>query len=250
VERGWRFSLAALVVRVGTIAVTEPRYKADITAGALKLPESRIIADLLLRNLDADGWKEAIVTRNVLQARNPATAKRLTKLIRSRLETMGPELWKLVRDGVGLVATHAALAAAVFTLLLKAVDPVIVLVAVPARLATSFGSRVYLLYEEVGVVQGQVMSRWPLLRELTIVPAHPAAASCSMAIATSTRSSPWWGGFRPLGGRLSWRGQSPRFRFLSCSPVDSSCLTPTCPRLSGLSPTFYAAISSSRNTGR
>ncbi|MFM7073723.1 MAG: DUF1819 family protein, partial [Planctomycetota bacterium] len=92
---------------------TEPRYKADITAGALKLPESRIIADLLLRNLDADGWKEAIVTRNVLQARNPATAKRLTKLIRSRLETMGPELWKLVRDGVGLVATHAALAAAV-----------------------------------------------------------------------------------------------------------------------------------------
>ena len=29
--------------------VAEMRYKADITAGALKLPESRLIADLLLR---------------------------------------------------------------------------------------------------------------------------------------------------------------------------------------------------------
>jgi len=93
--------------------VVEMRYKADITAGALKLPESRIIADLLLRKVDAEGWKNAIVTKNVLQARNPATARRLTKLIRGRLETMGPGLWKLVRDGKGSVATHAAFAAAV-----------------------------------------------------------------------------------------------------------------------------------------
>lgn len=93
--------------------VAEVRYKADITAGALKLPESRIIADLLLRHADVEGWKDAIVTKNVLQARNPATAKRLTKLIRCRLETMGPELWKLVRDGKGGVATHAVFAAAV-----------------------------------------------------------------------------------------------------------------------------------------
>jgi hypothetical protein len=94
-------------------AVSEMRYKADITAGALKLPESRIIADLLLRDVDAAGWKNAIVTRNVLQARSPATAIRLTKLIRGRLETMRPDLWKLVRDGKGGVATHAAFAAAV-----------------------------------------------------------------------------------------------------------------------------------------
>ena len=56
---------------------------------------------------------DAIVTKNVLQARNPATARRLTTLIRTRLETMGPELWKLVRDGKGTVAAHAVLAAAV-----------------------------------------------------------------------------------------------------------------------------------------
>lgn len=89
------------------------RYKADITAGALKVPESRHIADLLLRQVDAEGWKDAIVRRNVLQARSPATAKRLTKLIRGRLETMGPDLWKLVRDGKGSVGTHAVFAAAV-----------------------------------------------------------------------------------------------------------------------------------------
>ena len=35
------------------------RYKADITVGALKLPESRLIADLLLRQVDAEGWKDA-----------------------------------------------------------------------------------------------------------------------------------------------------------------------------------------------
>ena len=95
------------------IEVAEMKYKADITAGALKLPESRLIADLLLRNVDAEGWKDAIVTENVLQVRNPATARRLTKLIRGRLETMGPDLWKLVRDGKGDVGTHAVFTAAV-----------------------------------------------------------------------------------------------------------------------------------------
>jgi len=89
------------------------RYKADITAGALKLPESRHIADLLLRRVNAEGWNDAIVQQNILQARRPATARRLTTLIRSRLETMGPDLWKLVRDGKGSVATHALFATAV-----------------------------------------------------------------------------------------------------------------------------------------
>jgi hypothetical protein len=93
--------------------VAEMRYKADVTAGALKLPESRIIADLLVREVDAAGWKDSIVKQNVLQARSPATAIRLTKLIRGRLETMGPDLWKLVRDGKGTVAAHAMFAAAV-----------------------------------------------------------------------------------------------------------------------------------------
>jgi Putative inner membrane protein (DUF1819) len=53
------------------------------------------------------------VTKNVLQVRNPATGQRLTRLIRGRLETIGPSLWTLVRDGSGTVATHAVFAAAV-----------------------------------------------------------------------------------------------------------------------------------------
>ena len=90
------------------------RYRADITAGSLKVPESRIIADLLLRGIDKRGWDDAILNKNVLQARSPETAKRFARLIRRRLETMETPLWRLVRDGTGtVVATHAVLAAAV-----------------------------------------------------------------------------------------------------------------------------------------
>jgi len=89
------------------------RYRADITAGALKVPESRLIADLLLRGLDETGWKEALYDQNVLQTRSPKTAARLTILLRGRLALMDAELWKLMRDGSGTVATQACLAAAV-----------------------------------------------------------------------------------------------------------------------------------------
>ncbi len=89
------------------------RYQTDLTAGSLKGTESRIIADLLLRRVDDAGWRTALFEDNVLQARSPMTAKRLRTLLRSRLETMGPGLWKLVRDGSATVATHACLAAAV-----------------------------------------------------------------------------------------------------------------------------------------
>jgi hypothetical protein len=89
------------------------RYRADITAGALKVPESRIIADLLLRGLDEMGWKEAVYGQNVLQTRSPKTAARLTLLLRGRLALMEAELWTLVRDGSGTVAIQACLAAAI-----------------------------------------------------------------------------------------------------------------------------------------
>ncbi len=89
------------------------RYKADITAGSLKVSESRIIADLLLKGIDEISWKEAIQNENILQAKNPATAIRIGRLIRKRLELMRPDLWRLIRDGTGTVTTHAILAAAV-----------------------------------------------------------------------------------------------------------------------------------------
>jgi hypothetical protein len=98
---------------VARIEESQHCYRADITAGALKLSESRVIADLLLRQVDAEGWKDAILTKNVLQARNPATAERLTRLIRGRLAMMGPDLWALVRDASSGVVTQAVFAAAV-----------------------------------------------------------------------------------------------------------------------------------------
>jgi hypothetical protein len=88
-------------------------YRADITAGALKVPESRRIADLLLQGTSETGWKEALYDQNILQTRHPATARRLALLLRGRLGLMDADLWKLVRDGSSLMATHACLAAAV-----------------------------------------------------------------------------------------------------------------------------------------
>jgi hypothetical protein len=89
------------------------RYKADITAGALKVSESRIIADLLLRGVDEEGWNNAIIRQNVLQTRNPATAIRLARLIRGRLELMDAGLWRMILESNRTVATHAVLAAAI-----------------------------------------------------------------------------------------------------------------------------------------
>jgi hypothetical protein len=89
------------------------RYRADITAGSLKLAESRVVADLLLRGADECSWKDAVMAQNVLQTRNPATASRMGRLIRQRLELMNAELWRLVLDGSAVVATQAGLAAAV-----------------------------------------------------------------------------------------------------------------------------------------
>jgi hypothetical protein len=53
------------------------RYKADLTAGSLKIPESRIIADLLLRGVAHQQWRDVLIKQNILQVRNPATAIRL-----------------------------------------------------------------------------------------------------------------------------------------------------------------------------
>ncbi len=116
VDETSNYALGATLAGAGEVMPIQKvgsKYRADITAGSLKVAESRRIAGLLLHEVDATGWADAIVKRNVLQARNPATARRLAKLIRARLESMGPDLWTLVRDGKGSVATHAMFAAAV-----------------------------------------------------------------------------------------------------------------------------------------
>jgi len=88
-------------------------YKADIAGGSLKVYESRIIADLLLRRLPAVEWRRAIEVDNVLQKTSIGTAKRQASLIKARLKHMTPELWALVRDGSKPVAIQAVFAAAI-----------------------------------------------------------------------------------------------------------------------------------------
>ncbi len=75
--------------------------------------EARIIADLLLRNLSASEWRQAIELDNVLQKTSVGTAKRQASLIKARLKLMTPELWTIVRDGAKPVATQAVFASAV-----------------------------------------------------------------------------------------------------------------------------------------
>ncbi len=88
-------------------------YSASITAGSLKVAESRVVAGLLLRGPGPAEWRSAVTDENILQARNPATAIRVARLIRQRLELMATDHWHLVVEGDATVATHAVLAAAV-----------------------------------------------------------------------------------------------------------------------------------------
>src|SRR5208282_1694854 len=61
------------------------RYRTEITAGSLKIQESRLIADLLLRGLSRGEWTETIRKGNLLQIRTVESAVRLARLIYSRL---------------------------------------------------------------------------------------------------------------------------------------------------------------------
>ena len=89
------------------------RYQANFTKGGLMVLESRIVADLLLRGVDAAEWKQAIEIENVLSKRSLTTASTKAALIRNRLQTMSDGLWRLVRDGSKPVATHAVFAATI-----------------------------------------------------------------------------------------------------------------------------------------
>lgn len=77
------------------------------------MPESRKIANLMIRETAADEWERAIEEENVLQKLSASSARRIANLIRARLELMTPELWEMVRDGGAQTATHAVFAAAI-----------------------------------------------------------------------------------------------------------------------------------------
>lgn len=89
------------------------RYIANITAGALLVPESKKIADLMLKNVSKEEWKEKIEEENILQRLSLSSSKRIAAFIKSRLQLMTPELWTMIRDGDTKLATQANFVAAI-----------------------------------------------------------------------------------------------------------------------------------------
>ena len=88
-------------------------YIANITAGALLIPESRKIADLMIREVADEEWKKAIEEENILQKLSVSSSKRVASFIKSRLGMMDSDLWKMVRDGDGILTTQALFASAI-----------------------------------------------------------------------------------------------------------------------------------------
>ncbi len=88
-------------------------YTATITSASLRLRESRIISDLLLQGVSEEDWKAALLERNELQMGSVESIKRISRLLRARLEPLGEGLWEMVRDGGREQAIQAVLAGAV-----------------------------------------------------------------------------------------------------------------------------------------
>jgi Putative inner membrane protein (DUF1819) len=88
-------------------------YSADITAGSLKLAESRAIAALLIKGASESDFRRSLVEDNILQSRSPSTSIRIGRLLRQRLAPMPAEILMLIRDGTTSLAIQATLAAAI-----------------------------------------------------------------------------------------------------------------------------------------
>lgn len=88
------------------------KYQADLSAGSLLLPESRRVAELLLRQPTDAEWEHAVKVENILQKGTPSTAVRQARLIRFRLAPMGEMAWQMVANGDQEVASQTLFAAA------------------------------------------------------------------------------------------------------------------------------------------
>lgn len=104
---------AALVAVVDSKSFMSSQSLNSFTRCSLIVPETRVVAAMLLQGVDKQEWQRQIVELNVLQKHTAKTAVTYANMARSRLETMDSELWELVRDGSLPVATHAVFAASV-----------------------------------------------------------------------------------------------------------------------------------------
>lgn len=88
-----------------------PSLEANFTKASLIVAETRIVADLMLSDIDETSWKQKIEQENVLQARTVNTAKSYAAIARYRLQSCEPALWEIIRDADIAVATQAVLVA-------------------------------------------------------------------------------------------------------------------------------------------
>jgi hypothetical protein len=88
-------------------------YTATISSTPLRLRETRVVADLLLQGVGNEAWTEAIVENNALQVGSRIGVIRSSNIIRARLEPLGADLWRIVRDGSKELTTQAAFAGAI-----------------------------------------------------------------------------------------------------------------------------------------
>lgn len=90
----------------------EFHYENDLSGGSLMVRESRVIADLLIREATIEQWNQAISIDNLLQANTIATAQRHTRTLRKRLGCLSSDFWLMLRDGDNELATQVAFCAA------------------------------------------------------------------------------------------------------------------------------------------
>ena len=103
------FAPFSAILPAGSLGLLRPmRYDAHLTAGALKVAESRVIADLLLQGLDASQMKQKILIENVLQARRPKTALRLALLFRVLAPMRSRMAMVAVAEGIEAMARQEA----------------------------------------------------------------------------------------------------------------------------------------------
>lgn len=89
-------------------------YNAEVSAGSLMLPESRRVAAFMLTGPDESAWRGAFsLEENLLQKNKPATARRMGRLIRNRLEAVSEDTLRLIAEGDREVALQLLVACAI-----------------------------------------------------------------------------------------------------------------------------------------
>ncbi len=88
--------------------INQFHYDSDMTGGSLMVRESRIIANLLLRETTAEQWHQLIQIENVLQTKTPASARRYATTIHKRLSLLTPGFWRALHEGDDELATQVA----------------------------------------------------------------------------------------------------------------------------------------------